>query len=104
MRAWNIEGFCILAVSDNQCRVKAAVMITRRRKVTFPDSRRNWSSAASFRRSKKPARRSSATSKGINNRIRLHSGLGYKSPLEFEKQLDLKTKQRSRGSFVCGKT
>jgi transposase InsO family protein len=41
---------------------------------------------------------------GYYNRIRLHSGLGYKSPLEFEKQLDLKTKQRSRESFVCGIT
>ena len=38
---------------------------------------------------------------GYYNRIRLHSGLGYKSPLEFEKQLELKNKQRSRESFVC---
>ncbi|MGI8467260.1 MAG: IS3 family transposase [Pyrinomonadaceae bacterium] len=35
---------------------------------------------------------------GYYNRIRLHSGLGYKSPLEFEKEL--KIKQRSE-SFVC---
>jgi putative transposase len=38
---------------------------------------------------------------GYYNRVRLHSGLGYKSPLEFEKAL--KIKQRSE-SFVCGKT
>lgn len=37
---------------------------------------------------------------GYYNRIRLHSGLGYKSPLEFEKQLKLKTKLRSTESFV----
>jgi transposase InsO family protein len=36
---------------------------------------------------------------GYYNRIRLHSGIGYKSPLEFEKQLKIKTK-RSRESFV----
>lgn len=36
---------------------------------------------------------------GYYNRIRLHSGLGYKSPMEFEKQLEIKTK-RSRESFV----
>jgi transposase InsO family protein len=36
---------------------------------------------------------------GYYNRIRLHSGLGYKSPLEFEKQLAIKTK-RSKESFV----
>lgn len=36
---------------------------------------------------------------GYYNRIRLHSGLGYKSPLEFEKQLEIKTK-RSKESFV----
>jgi transposase InsO family protein len=36
---------------------------------------------------------------GYYNRIRLHSGLGYKSPLEFEKQLEIKN-QRSRESFV----
>ncbi len=35
---------------------------------------------------------------GYYNRIRLHSGLGYKSPLQFEKEL--KIKQRSRESFV----
>jgi len=37
---------------------------------------------------------------GYYNRTRLHSGLGYKSPLEFEKQLKLKTKLRSSESFV----
>ncbi len=31
---------------------------------------------------------------GYYNRIRLHSGLGYKSPLEFEKHLEIKTKRR----------
>ena len=36
---------------------------------------------------------------GYYNRIRLHSSLGYKSPLEFEKQLEIKTK-RSKESFV----
>ena len=36
---------------------------------------------------------------GYYNRIRLHSGLGYKSPLEFEKNLDNKNK-RSRESFL----
>ena len=36
---------------------------------------------------------------GYYNRIRLHSGLGYKSPLEFEKQLEIKN-ERSRESFV----
>lgn len=37
---------------------------------------------------------------GYYNRTRLHSGLGYKSPLEFEKQLKLKTELRSSKSFV----
>jgi len=37
---------------------------------------------------------------GYYNRIRLHSGLGYQSPLEFEKQLKLKNKTRSKESFV----
>jgi putative transposase len=37
---------------------------------------------------------------GYYNRIRLHSGLGYQSPLEFEKQLKLKNKIRSSESFV----
>ena len=36
---------------------------------------------------------------GYYNRVRLHSGLGYRSPIEFEKQLNLKTIQR-RESFV----
>jgi transposase InsO family protein len=36
---------------------------------------------------------------GYYNRIRLHSSLGYKSPLEFEKQLAIKN-TRSRESFV----
>jgi putative transposase len=37
---------------------------------------------------------------GYYNRIRLHSGLGYQSPLEFEKQLNLTNKIRSSESFV----
>ena len=40
---------------------------------------------------------------GYYNRIRLHSSLGYKSPPEFEKLLEIKN-IRSRESFVCGKT
>jgi transposase InsO family protein len=36
---------------------------------------------------------------GYYNRVRLHSGLNYQSPLEFEKHLEIKTKQRSE-SFV----
>ncbi len=36
---------------------------------------------------------------GYYNRIRLHSSLGYKSPMEFEKQLEIKN-TRSRESFV----
>jgi len=36
---------------------------------------------------------------GYYNRIRLHSGLNYQSPLEFEKQLE--NKMRSKESFVC---
>ena len=36
---------------------------------------------------------------GYYNRIRLHSGLGYKSPMEFEKELKNKNKSR-RESFV----
>ena len=36
---------------------------------------------------------------GYYNRTRLHSSLGYKTPLEFEKQLEIETK-RSRESFV----
>ncbi len=40
---------------------------------------------------------------GYYNRIRLHSGLRYKSPLEFENELKIKN-IRSSESFVCGKT
>ncbi len=36
---------------------------------------------------------------GYYNRIRLHSGLGDKSPLEFEKELKIK-QMRSSESFV----
>lgn len=41
---------------------------------------------------------------GYYNRIRLHSGLNYQSPLEFEKQLKLINKTRSSESVVSGKT
>ena len=41
---------------------------------------------------------------GYYNRVRLHSSLGYKSPMQFEKELkteDKIKKQRSSESFVC---
>lgn len=37
---------------------------------------------------------------GYYNRIRRHSALGYKSPLEFEKELRIKQQER-RDSFLC---
>lgn len=37
---------------------------------------------------------------GYYNRIRRHSGLGYKSPLEFERELRIKNRGR-RDSFLC---
>ena len=36
---------------------------------------------------------------GYYNRVRLHSGLGYKSPMQFEKDLNTKN-TRSSESFV----
>lgn len=38
---------------------------------------------------------------GYYNRIRLHSGIGYRSPLEFENHLDNKMRRRNKESFVC---
>lgn len=38
---------------------------------------------------------------GYYNRIRLHSALDYKSPMQFENEFNLKTKTRSKESFVC---
>ena len=41
---------------------------------------------------------------GYYNRVRLHSSLGYKSPMQFEKEMkttDKIKKQRSSESFVC---
>jgi hypothetical protein len=39
--------------------------------------------------------------KGYYNRIRLHSGLGYKSPIQFEKELKIKNIVRSREREFC---
>lgn len=36
---------------------------------------------------------------GYYNRIRLHSGIGYKSPIQFENELKIKN-TRSKESFV----
>jgi transposase InsO family protein len=38
---------------------------------------------------------------GYYNRVRLHSGLGYKSPLGFEKRLKLKNETRSVRVVSC---
>lgn len=38
---------------------------------------------------------------GYYNRIRLHSGIGYRSPVEYENHLENKMR-RSKESFVCG--
>ncbi len=55
--------------------------------------------AVFFRTLSKPARKSVAYIEGYYNRVRLHSSLDYKSPVEFE--LELKTKNGgNRNSFV----
>ena len=41
---------------------------------------------------------------GYYNRIRMHSSLGYKSPLEYEKELKTKENRRSKDSFVSCST
>ena len=40
---------------------------------------------------------------GYYNRVRLHSSLGYKSPIEFEMQLQTKMKE-AKDSFLSKKT
>lgn len=42
--------------------------------------------------------------KGYYNRIRIHSSLGYKSPVEYEQELKIKENRRSRESFVSCST
>jgi len=42
--------------------------------------------------------------KGYYNRVRRHSALGYKSPDEFEREINLKKKGSSSESIVSGKT
>ena len=41
---------------------------------------------------------------GYYNRVRRHSALGYKTPAEFEREINLKKKGSSSESFVSGKT
>ncbi len=41
---------------------------------------------------------------GYYNRVRRHSSLGYKSPDEFEREINTKKKGSSSESFVSGKT
>ncbi|MGI8541896.1 MAG: hypothetical protein ACR2MD_00255 [Aridibacter sp.] len=45
-------------------------------------------------------RKSSASVEGYYNRIRLHSGIGYRSPLEYEKHLENKIR-RSKKRVLC---
>lgn len=40
---------------------------------------------------------------GYYNRVRLHSGLGYKSPMEFEQELKIKNGEKIE-SFLSKKT
>ena len=38
---------------------------------------------------------------GYYNRIRRHSSLGHKSPLEFEKQLEIKNEKSKESFLLC---
>ena len=69
---------------------KAIVTIMPKRKVSSQDSKRNCWKAESLKMSNKPASEVFSYIEGYYNRVRLHSSLGYKSPLEFE--MELKTK------------
>ena len=103
MRRSNIGDCFIRVVSANQCREKQTATITRKRRVSSPAFRAELVENGIFESIEDARSEVFSYIEGYYNRIRLHSGLGYKSPLEFEKELKIKN-IRSRESFVCGKT
>ena len=67
---------------------------------SFPDSRRSWSKMEFLKTWNKPVRIFSATSKAKTTLVRVHSSLGYKSPIEFEQELQTKKGGNERQFFV----
>jgi transposase InsO family protein len=99
MRRLNIAVCFTSADFVNQCRGVEIVTTTRKRTRFFSRFKAELVENGIFESVEDAKSEVFSYIEGYYNRTRLHSGLGYQSPLEFEKQLEIKTKQRSE-SFV----
>ncbi len=75
-------------------------MITRRRRRFFSRFKAELIEGGIFESVEQARSEIFSYIEGYYNRVRLHSGLGYKSPLEFEKELKIKQMEK-RDSFLC---
>ncbi len=101
MRRSNIEGYFISADFCNQCREKVIVMITPNAISFFSRFKAELVENGIFESVEDACSEVFRYIEGYYNRIRLHSSLGYKSPMQFENELAIKNKMRSKESLVC---
>ena len=95
----NIAACFLSAAFGNQCRGVEIVTIMHRRTRFFSRLKAEPVENGIFETLEDASSEVFSYIEGYYNRIRLHSASGYKSPLEFEKHLEIKNKQRSE-SFV----
>ncbi len=103
MRPPIFESCCAGAVFGNQCRAKEIVTITPRRTRFFSRFKTELIEGGAFAELEEARLEAFTYIEGYYNRVRLHSSLGYQSPIEFEAERKIKNGGKIE-SFVSTKT
>jgi transposase InsO family protein len=93
------ESYCARAVFGNQCRAKAKVRDNAQAESFFSRFKAEVIEGGAFADLEEARSEIFTYIEGYYNRVRLHSSLGYQSPIEFEQKLKIKNGEKIE-SFV----
>ena len=100
MRQTAFGNCCEKKVCANQCRAKAKVRDNAQAESFFSGFKAELIEDGVYEDLDQARSEIFSYIEGYYNRVRLHSGLGYKSPIEFEMELHTKNEGNKRRFFV----